>query len=507
MSTTSQTVDPQAGTGSPLTNIAGRAVTGVLWTMGANGVRLVIGFGGGIVMARLLQPEDYGAVALAMGIVFIINRLSSVGFEVTMLRQSVLTPLQISSLFWAKVMAVSIAFFICIGIAFLLRSVYSQTVILLIAVFGVLQSINSVTHIPGTMLQRELKFKQLQLVEMAIVFIAVIAGIAMASTGWGPWALVFSTGGGLVLNGLWKWRLTAWKPLLAFDSSYIRSQFSFSSGMLLTGLLEESVHRIDDILLGSLMGVRTLGYYGMAYNLSQFYHANVSGAVQQVALPVMGMVQEQEAHLRDVLERIIPHVLYLGGLFYALLAPLAVEVLTLLYGEKWGPSALLLQGLALYGFFLPLFETSRLVLIVRGKSFVMAQVYAIQVFVLIVLLIVLVPGWGAFGATVAVDAMILVACALTIYFIQKELGSHSPDWLLAIGRPALATLLAALGTILARQALTAIDAKQVLVASSFAGLIVWIATVWAIDRQRVRADLNFLSSNFRGRTKKAAVDV
>lgn len=496
-------LEPQIATPAPWSNIAGRAVSGVLWTMGANGVRLVVGFGGSIVMARLLLPEDYGAVALAMGIVFIINRLSSVGFEATMLRQSTLTTLQTSSLFWAKVIAVTLAYIICLGVALLARSVYSQTVILIIIVFGILQSLNAVMHVPGTLLQRGLKFKQFQLVEIAIVFISVMAGIAMAFGGWGPWSLVFSTGGGLVLNGSWKWYLTGWTPLLAFDSTYIRSQFHFSAGMLITGILEESAHRIDDILLGSFLGVRALGYYGMAYNLSQFYHVTVSGAVQQVALPVMGMVHEQEARLKDAVERIVPHVLYLGGLFYALLAPLAAEVITLLYGERWRPSALLLQGLALYGFLLPLFETSRLVLIVRGKSFAMAQVYAVQVFVLIGLLLALVPGWGAFGAVVAVDAMILVACALTVYFIQQEIRAHSPNWLMVIGRPALAALAAALATTLARQILAPFDPWVLVLASSLAGLLVWMAVIWMIDRQRVLDDLRFMLDNIHWKTRTA----
>jgi O-antigen/teichoic acid export membrane protein len=436
----------------------------------------------------LLKPEDYGVVALAMGIVFIVNRLSGVGFEATMLRQSVLTPRQISSLFWAKAIVVTLAFLLCLAIAALAQAIYSPTVILIVVVFGVLQSVNSMTFLPGTLLQRDLKFRQFQMVEIGMIFITTLAGIAMAIAGWGPWALVFSIGGGIVLNGMWKWSLTGWKPMLVFDVAYVRSQFRFSAGMLATGVLEESVHRVDDILLGTFIGAQALGYYGMAYNLSQFYHNNISGAVQQVALPVMGKVQEDGARLKRVLEQIIPYLLYTSGLFYALFAPLAVEIITLLYGEKWRPAAFLLQGLALYGFLLPLFETARLILIVRGKSMVMAQVYAAEAAVLIGLMVLLLPVWGAFGAVIAVDAMILCACALTVYFVQRELQTHSPDWFSVIGLPIIAMLLTALGVSAARQSLSAYGVWIEIAGACAAGLAIWVAIIWSLDRQRVFDD-------------------
>jgi lipopolysaccharide/colanic/teichoic acid biosynthesis glycosyltransferase len=270
--------------------LAGRTISAARWKFASAVSQGIFQFAVGVLLARLLPPDDFGVVALAMVVVGFAGLVGDLGLGPAVIQSRTLTPLHLRTSFTASLLLGA-------GLTLVLLAVapFSSTLLRNPELPGVLRLL-SAAFLCGALgvtaralLQRTLDFRRLFVVDLASYAVGY-AGVAtgMALLGYGVWslawgALVQSLAGSLL--ALWMARHPL-RPRLAWAE--LRELFSFGAGVSLNNVINYVARNGDNLIVGRWLGATALGLYGRAYNLMTLPLTYLSAVGYSVMFPRHG---------------------------------------------------------------------------------------------------------------------------------------------------------------------------------------------------------------------------
>jgi O-antigen/teichoic acid export membrane protein len=327
-----------------------RAAAGVLWTVLQ---KWVVRLGGLItvaILARLLVPEDFGVVAIAMTVIPLIYLLSDLGFSTYVVQVEDASQRVLSTAFWysaaAGVLLAGglVAFAPILAAALSLPAVAPVLVCLSPAVLFV-----ALASIPTALLRRRLAFRALALQSFVAGAIGQVTAIAVALIGWGVWALVLQLLVNQAVVLVCAWWSARWRPSLRFSRSEFATMFRFGTNVVGVELVALARLWAETAIVVTTLGVATLGFLNIAQRLIQATHDLSAAAI----LPVSTVVFSQ---IRSTVERLRGGYLRALSLSYVVVVPVMVfvavgapHIVPLMFGGQWGPSIVPAQALAVAG--------------------------------------------------------------------------------------------------------------------------------------------------------------
>lgn len=338
--------DPQSAEPVPSHRIA----NGVVKLLTGQLARFSLQFLGTIWLARILDPTDYGLLAMVLVVVGLGEIFRDFGLSLAAVQARTLSRAEQSNLFWANsLIGVALAL-ICIPCAPLVAGFFDEP--RLVPVTMVLASVfvlNGMATQYRANLNRELKFGGLALVDVGAQGIGLIAGVTAAYGGLGYWSLVIQqvtyAAAALVVASA----ITGWMPRRYDRTVSVRPFFSFGWPLVVTQLVGYASRNADTVVIGHAFGASPLGLYNRAFQLLMLPLNQLNAPSTQVALPVL-------SRLRDDRERFDRHLLRGQGTMALLICALMLfsgahseAIVSLLFGEKWLDSAPLFSILALAG--------------------------------------------------------------------------------------------------------------------------------------------------------------
>ena len=351
----------------------------------------------GIVLARLLTPDAFGAFAVALVIQTILINFADLGMSADLIRNPewrhrVPTVSSISLLTGGLLSTT-----IIVAAPVLASSLGSEQAAPVIAVMSLSLVIAAAGVAPFASLQREFQQSRYFLVVLTSFLLGSgMTVLLIVGFGWGAMALAV---GKLVEQtcsvGL-QFVLTRTRPRFGFDRSVARSALAFGLPVCGANALSWLVLNVDYIVIGRTLGAVTLGLYVLAFNVASWPVNALVQAIRNVALP--GFARQDRTSSAKSFVSSFALVLAGGLLVAALLAPLALPTVTFVYGPKWLASAGALAVLALFGTMRVVFDLMATFLIARGGSRPVLLVQIIWVAVLVPAMVVGVHTWGIVGA-------------------------------------------------------------------------------------------------------------
>lgn len=428
--------------------LSGKTLGSLAWMGSGTGVQAVLRAVVLLVLARLLTPEAFGAVAAALVVINFSNIFAQLGFGQAIVQRPTLTTEYVRTAFTLS-LALGVAFTVGVWLLSpLLAGLFSEDG--LVTVLRVL-SISFVLTGPAVaaqgLMQRELEFKRLAIIETVSFFIGfAIVGVVTAALGWGVWALVAAHLSSLVLKGVML--LVAhrhpMRPLLdrASAAELARMGGGFTLGRFFNFLALQG----DYFVVGRWMGLAALGAYSRAYEL-MVAPASLFGKVVDVVLfPVLSKVQDDPGRLASGFLRGLAFVALLTMPLCLVATILAPELVWTLLGTQWLGVVPAFQVLALGIFFRTSYKISEAVL--RAKGAVFARAWRQAVYATCVVLGAWVGHhWGLGGVAVGVLVAITINFALMTSSAAQLAGASSRS-ILAVHVPIIA-LTAAVGGVTA----------------------------------------------------------
>ena len=294
-----------------------------------------------MVLGRLLAPRDFGLVGMVMAVIGILNLFKDFGLSTATVQRNTITEEQHSTLFWVNILVGAILSLVALGIAPLVAAFYHEP--RLVAVTNVLAIsflFNSAAVQHAAILQRQMRFTVMALIDTISLISGVGISIGMAWRGYGYWALVAMTVVSPLVATICVWLSTGWIPGAPRRGTPIRSMLRFGGTITLNGLIVYVAYNLEKVLLGRYWGAEALGVYGRAYQLVNIPTDNLNSAAGSVAFAALSRVQDEPERLKRYFLKGYSLVLALTLPTTIVCSLFADDLIMVLLGPKWhGTSA------------------------------------------------------------------------------------------------------------------------------------------------------------------------
>lgn len=346
-----------------------RTVKGVSWSFLDSFANQGVTFLVGLVLARILTPEDYSILGIIVIFISVFNSLVDSGFSNALIRKNDATDMDYNTVFISNL---SISLVLC-AILYLLAPAIAEfftrpPLTNLLRVMSFIIIINAFAIIQRTILMKNIDFKTQTKISLISSVSSGVVGIGMAIAEFGVWALVGQQLSRQALNTIFLWVYAKWYPKLQFSIESFKELFGFGWKLMASGLIDTIWREIYQVVIGKCYAPATLGQYSRAQQFASICSSNLTAVIQRVSYPVMSSIQEDKVRLKAGYKRIIKismlptFVLMLG------MAACAKSMIQVLVGNQWLPAVPLLQLICLQMMLYPLHSLNLNMLQVEGRS-------------------------------------------------------------------------------------------------------------------------------------------
>ena len=314
----------------------GDAHKSLLWSGVQQFVVFGIQFGVGILLARLLNPYDFGVIAM-QGVFFAISSaFIDCGLEGALIQKKECTKADANSAFIYSV-SISVALYVLLFLAAPLIEEFYHTPNLgkVLRISALVLIIYAVGIVPRSLLQRQLRFKELAVASTTIQFITGFVAVTMAYHGYAYWALVGQT---LLTTGLLAMAYffyTRWWPSFQFSLESFRQLITFGLPMLLTALVHSLYNNLYSLVIGKKYDARQLGFYNRAENYSCYVAYSLSDMSMRALYPILSRVQDDLEQLKVAALRILHTSAFIVVPINIFLLVKAEDIIRILLTDKW----------------------------------------------------------------------------------------------------------------------------------------------------------------------------
>lgn len=383
-------------TGAAPASLGARAARGTSVTLGVQGVRALLQVVSVVLLARLLDPSDFGLVAMVTSVIGIADLVRDFGLSSAAITAKDLSRAQQNALFWIGT-ALGAA---CTGIAVLaapaIAAGYGQprltTVVLALA--GVFTLSGASTQMRAD-LARSLRFGALGAVDVGAQASGIALAVVGALSGWGLWALVAQQVCVAVVGLVAVAALSTFRPGLPRRGADVRPFLGFGGAVLGTQSIAYATKNVDNVALGAVWGAGPLGLYTRAYQLLMAPLNQINAPMTRVALPVLTRVHGTPDYAR-YLARAQLVACYATATVFAVAAALSVPVVAVLFGPRWVSVAPIFAVLAVGGVFRALAQIAYWIFLSAGRPGAQLRLSLVTGPATVALILAGLP-WGAIG--------------------------------------------------------------------------------------------------------------
>ena len=352
-----------------MSDIKAKTISSLLWKISEKGSRAFIELAVQIVMARLLAPEEFGALSIMLVFVNIGNVIVQSGLNTSLVQAREIDEADRSTVFWMSLGVSGALFTVVFFVAPEVADFYSMPhIVWPLRVLGFLLLVTAFNSVQVAVVQRELQLHKVFNATIVAVVISGIVGIAVATAGGGLWALVLQQIAYQVVNCLVLGLQVRWFPKLVFDGAKAHRHFGYGWKLLASGLLDQGYQSLSDLIIGKQFSASNLGLVSQGKKYPQAVGSMLDGAIQPVMLSAVSRVQGDVTYVKRLVRRALKTSTFLIVPSMTLFAVVAQPIVEILLGEKWLPCVPFLQMYCFIYALLPIHTTNLQALNGMGRS-------------------------------------------------------------------------------------------------------------------------------------------
>jgi lipopolysaccharide exporter len=458
------------------------ALTGVTWTaLGTAGV-LAAQMIQLVVLARLLQPADFGLMGMVLIVLGFTQAYADVGISGALVHHRDVSREELSSLYWLNVF-----FGALVGVLLWLNApvvaglFHEERVVPLLRVVSAAFLILPLGKQFEVLLQRDLRFDVLARQDIVAAATSLVLAITAAMLGAGVWSLVLGTMATIVTRTalLLVAGLRAHRPALHFRWTDLERFLAFGAYQMGERTINYIADRLDQFVIGSLLGAVPLGLYSFAYNLTAQPVGRLNPIVTKVAFPIFCRVQDDPDRLRRGYMSIVKLVTSVNAPLLLGLVAVAPRLLPSLFGPQWTASVVLVQVLSLVALYRTMGNPVGSLLLAKGRADLGFKWNTGRLLLSVPVVWAGARAGGALGVAVSILLLQAVLAPISYFLLVRPIvGPSARDYLLAVMRPTglallMAALVAALAGVVRVPVTTPLLMAQVLAGGAVYALLLW----------------------------------
>ena len=317
-------------------DLKGKTIRGGMARMLAQGANFWLRLVTLMILARLLEPDDFGLLGMVTAFTGALGLFRDFGLSSATIQRATITDAQVSTLFWLNLLIGLGLGLLALAMAPAIAALYREPRLVgITAVLALGFVFNSAGLQHGSLLQRDMRFTALAVINAVSLIVAGGVGILVARSGFGYWALVAMAVVAPLVTSAGAWLTSGWMPGKPHRGSSIGSMIHFGGILTMNSIVQYAANNIDKVLVGRYLGVEALGIYGRAYQLVSIPIDNLNSAAGEVAFSALSRIQDDPVRWKNY---------FLKGysLLLAMTIPITVactlsasDLIHVLLGPKW----------------------------------------------------------------------------------------------------------------------------------------------------------------------------
>ena len=432
-------------------SLSERVIHGSFWVFALRFTNRGFGFVRKIVLARMLAPEDFGLLGLAFLSISTLETFSHTGFDAALvqkkedIRPYLDTAWTVSAI--RGVVLFGLLFFFAPCIAAFFGSAQAAPII---RVMGATVLISGFKNIGVIFFQKELEFNKQFFYQLSGTLTNFAVAIILAFTLRNVWALVWSGLAAVFVQLLISYRVHPYRPRIRFEKTKFDQLFRFGKWVLGQSIVIFLITQGDDILVGKMLGITALGFYQMAYLISNLCATEITHVFSHVTFPAYSKMQDDSERMKQACLKVLRLTCTMSFPVATGILVLAPSLTQLILTEKWMPMVSALQVMCCFGVMRSIAATFGPVYRALGRPDIPFRINITHLLVLCLIIYPMGVRWQIFGVAVAITLAMFVSLLLTSRKIISLLEMDFTDLFKPIIIPFIATggaVIAVLGII------------------------------------------------------------
>ncbi len=395
-----------------------------------------------IILARLLAPRDFGLMGIALLTLMIVDNFSKTGFQEALIQKKKNINVYLDVAWTFLVIRGIILFAVIFWIAPMVAKFFeTPTAVGVIQAIGLAILIQSFTNVGVVYFQKELEFNKHFIYITARSITDFVVSITLAFLLRSVWALLFGLVAGKLAEVVTSYIIHPYRPKISLDFHKAGELFGFGKYVLGSTILIFLITQGDDLIVGKILGATMLGYYQLAYKISNTPATEVTNILSQVAFPAFSKLQDNLGKLKDAYLKVLKFTAFLTFPLTGIIFILSPEFVRIFLGEKWFPIIPVMQSLVFAGLIRSILSTTSPLFYSVGKPRIETKCQTIRFIILAVCIYPLIIKAGLVGAAVAVILSVLVSWLFFAYSAINLISLSVKKFLKEIGIPLFNTII------------------------------------------------------------------
>ncbi len=321
-----------------------KVISGVLWRFAEQFGTQIITFVVSVVLARILGPEEFGTVALLTIFLALSSCLVNSGFGTALIQKKDADDLDYNSVFYLS-LSISLLLY---GVLWLsapaIAGFYGRPILVLVLRVAAVRVIfDGINGVQNAVLARNMLFHRSFWITLSGTLVGGMTGIWMAVSGFGIWALVWSSLVGGFVATVVRWFMIGWRPSFRFSWKRLAGLFKFGSRMLGSGLLDTFFNQIYSLLIGKWYSAADLAYFNRGEHVPQTVMNGIQGSISSVVFPALSKMQDDKPKLKRAMRKVMQTSSFFVFPMMFGLAAVSKPLVLVLLTDKWLPAVPYMQ--------------------------------------------------------------------------------------------------------------------------------------------------------------------
>lgn len=397
-------------------------VKGISWVAGLRGVTRAITFGRTALLARILTPSQFGVFGIVTIVLAFIEILAETGINIFLIQQKEKIDEYVDTAWIVSIIrGIIISLVIVLCSPFVATFFNSSEAYNLLLFSSLIPLIRGFINPSVVTFQKELQFRKEFWFRIVIFVVDTIVSVVLAVTTRSTTSLLWGLLIGAIVELVLSFFVVKPRPRLRFQSNIFKTVIVRGKWVTAAGIFNYLFHNADNVVVGKLLNVYSLGLYQQVYKISMLPITEVADVASKVTFPVYVKIAGDRTRLKTAFFKTIASTTVLTVPIGVIFFLFPGEIIEIILGPSWVSAASAFQVLSIFGVIRAISgSTSALFLAVEKQEFV-STVTFVSFFALAVTIVPLVMNLGIIGASLSVLFASIVVLPLMGYFVWKVL--------------------------------------------------------------------------------------
>ncbi len=313
-----------------------QVLAGLFWKFSERIIAQLISLIVSIILARMLEPTDYGAVSLVMVFITIANVFVSSGLGSALIQKKDADNLDFSSVLFINIVMGLILYLVLFFIAPYVATFYNMPILApVLRVLGIRIPVAAVNSVQHAYVSRNMLFKRFFWSTLFGTLFSGIVGIAMAFQGWGVWALVAQYLVNCCTDTVVLWITIKWRPQFKYSWERAKGLVKYGWKILVSGLIDSVYSQLRSLIIGKLYRPESLAFYNQGDKYPSLIVININASISGVLFPAIAQFQDDTEKMKQMTRRAIQVSSFVMWPMMIGLAVVAEPFVELILTDKW----------------------------------------------------------------------------------------------------------------------------------------------------------------------------